>query len=98
MVAASVALPSYPTPLIGREAEIAAVVDRLGEAGVRLFTLVGVGGIGKTRLALAVAERAAPAFADGVVLVDLQPVSDPARVLRAIGEALGVVEAADRPL
>ena len=91
-------LLAQPTPLLGRGQEVAALSARLRDAHTRLVALTGPGGIGKTRLALAVAERAASGFPDGVVFVDLQPVDDPARVLQAIAVALDVVETADRPL
>jgi predicted ATPase len=65
---------------------------------VRLLTLTGTGGVGKTRVALAVASTLLNEFADGVCLVLLAPVSDPARVLPTIGQALGLGEAGDRPL
>jgi predicted ATPase len=77
-------LPEPPTGIVGRAAEIDAVVALLRD--VRLVTLVGPGGIGKTRLALEVA-RAAP---DPVWFVDLAPVGDPALVPGAIAAALGV--------
>jgi len=91
------ALPIPPTALLGREREEAAVVHLLRQAAptrtaVRLLTLTGPGGVGKTRLALAVATTLHEAFADGVVFVDLTPVRDPGLVLAAIGRALGVSE------
>ena len=65
---------------------------------IRLLTLTGPGGTGKTRLALAVAERVRPTFSDGVVFVSLAPLSDPALVASAIAERLGVRERADQTL
>jgi predicted ATPase/DNA-binding CsgD family transcriptional regulator len=65
---------------------------------VRLLTLVGTGGVGKTRLGLAVAQALLDDFADGVSFVSLATVSDPARVLAAIAKALGLWEVGDLPL
>ena len=83
-------LPSPLTPFIGRVAEQQALGQALSEH--RLVTAVGPGGVGKTRLALAVAAALAPSFADGVVFVDLVPVSDPMMVAPAIAAALHLGE------
>src|SRR5262249_45271446 len=68
-------LPVQLTTFVGREREIAEVQRLLGRA--RLLTLTGAGGVGKTRLALQVANELLPTFSDGVWFVDLAPLSDP---------------------
>lgn len=83
-------LPPRPTPLLGREAELAAVRGLLLEAGPRLVTLAGPPGTGKTRLAVEVASTLLGAFAHGAWFVDLAPISDPVLVVPAIAAALGV--------
>ena len=70
-------LPTQLTPLIGREREVAAICALLRRPEVRLLTIVGTGGIGKTRLGLHVATDLLDAFADGVCLVLLATISDP---------------------
>jgi predicted ATPase len=88
------ALPLPPTPLLGREREAAQVCALLRQATVRLLTLTGAPGMGKTRLGLQVAADLHTAFEDGVVVVALAPISDPALVLSTIAQALGVQERA----
>lgn len=83
-------LPATATPLIGRGAELAAVEAALLREDVRLLTLTGAPGIGKTRLAVEVASAVAGAFAHGVVFVDLAPLGDPAQVSWSIAQRLGV--------
>jgi predicted ATPase/DNA-binding CsgD family transcriptional regulator len=85
-------LPQPLTSLIGRDAEVAAVRALLLESGVRLMTLTGLGGVGKTRLALRVAEDVAAAFSDGVVFVPLAAIADPDLVLPTIARALSLRE------
>jgi predicted ATPase/DNA-binding SARP family transcriptional activator len=90
-------LPVPPTPLVGRRLEVAAISGLLREEDVRLVTLTGTGGTGKTRLALAVAETLEPELRDGALFVDLSPLADPQLLLPTIAEALGVQERT-RPL
>jgi predicted ATPase/class 3 adenylate cyclase len=91
-------LPAQLTPLIGRLEEITEVCDRLRGDSVRLLTLTGPGGTGKTRLALQVAAELLDDFADGVFFVDLAPMSDPALVGSTIAATLGVQENGEQPL
>jgi transcriptional regulator with XRE-family HTH domain len=87
-----VSLPLPLTRLIGREAEVATLRTMLRRDDVRLVTLTGVGGTGKTRLAIAVAEGMGDGFPDGVVFVDLSPLVDAALVVPTIATRLGVRE------
>jgi hypothetical protein len=89
-------LPSEPTPLIARTTELRNLEDAFCKPEVRLLTLVGAGGIGKTRLAIAVAKQIAPSFANGVWFVDLSATRDAARVIPAIARAPGVRIAGSR--
>jgi predicted ATPase/class 3 adenylate cyclase/Tfp pilus assembly protein PilF len=85
-------LPTLPTALIGREMERGEIARLLEEDGARLVTLVGPGGVGKTHLALQTAADLLDDFADGVWLVRLGEVTDPAMIEPAIAVALGVRE------
>jgi len=83
-------LPADMTSLVGREQDIGEVTSLLGPPGARLVTLTGPGGIGKTRLAVAIGERLRGRFGGGTVFVPLAAVTDPGLVLPSIGRAVGV--------
>ncbi len=87
-------VPTPLTDLIGREREIAEVTQLL--AARRLVTLTGPGGVGKTRLSIAVGHAMVDAFEDGVVFVDLAPLRDPTLVLPTIAATLGIRESGER--
>ena len=91
-------LPQQSTPLIGREQEIETAASLLRQSEVRLLTLTGPGGVGKTRLALGIAAHLTDEFADGACFVGLAPISDPGLVVPTVAHALGVKGAGSRPL
>lgn len=94
----AVVLPQPLAPLVGRERDIAEVRALLDESEVRLVTLTGPGGVGKTRLALAVAGSLASDSGLSIAFVPLAPIRDPALVASAIASALEVRERRDCPL
>jgi predicted ATPase/Tfp pilus assembly protein PilF len=91
-------LPVLPSPLIGRDREVAEIRGILRQQDVRLLTLLGSSGTGKTRLSLQVAVELAGEFEDGVYFVPLAPVGSAGLVASAIGQTLSIKETGDRPL
>ena len=91
-------LPAQITALIGREAEAGTIQKLIRQRGVRLVTLTGPGGTGKTRLSLEVGSNLLNDFADGVFFVPLAAVSDSSLVASAIAKTLGVKETSDKDL
>ncbi len=87
-------LPAPAAALVGRERELTRL-EELVEGDARLLTLTGPGGVGKTRLAIALAERVAPRFADGAYFVDLAPLADSGLLAATIGDALSLIRAPD---
>lgn len=89
---------AQPTPLLGRTVELETIEQRLVHGGVRLLSLTGPAGVGKTRLALEAGAQLVDRYADGITLVDLAPVREPGLVLPALAQALGLTDAGTRPL
>ncbi len=90
-------LPTTFTSLIGRDKDIAAVQDYLTHPDIRLVTLIGAPGIGKTRLSIASGRELLAEFSDGVFFVALAPLDQPSLISSAIAQALGYVEKSDLP-
>src|ERR687897_917830 len=90
-------LPAQPTPLVGREKELEEVLALLRTSHVRLLTLTGTGGTGKTRLSLQAAAELTDEFEDGVFFVALAAIADPTLVAPAIMRTLGLTESGNRP-
>jgi predicted ATPase/DNA-binding SARP family transcriptional activator len=91
-------LPASPTPLVGRERELDEAAALLTRHDVRLLTLTGPGGSGKTRLALELAERGLPHFPDGIFLVELASIAEPEGVLAAIARVLELRGGGRKPI
>ena len=91
-------LPVQPTPLVGREREVGEVAGLLRREEVRLLTLVGPGGTGKTRLGLQAAAELLDEFEGGAFFVALAPIADPGLVASTMAGSLGVIETPEQPL
>jgi predicted ATPase/class 3 adenylate cyclase/Tfp pilus assembly protein PilF len=91
-------LPSQATPFLGRAQDVGRIRELVHDPEVRLVTLTGPGGVGKTRLAQHVAGELVEGFPDGVWFIDLAPLTDPTLVAQTIAGTLGVREAGERPL
>ncbi|MGD9713445.1 MAG: LuxR C-terminal-related transcriptional regulator, partial [Thermomicrobiales bacterium] len=91
-------LPKLLTELIGRESQVRDVIALLQRPEVRLLTLTGPGGVGKTRLALRIAEELQSQFPDGTTFVSLAVLADPSLMLSAIAQSVGIRESGDKPL
>jgi predicted ATPase/DNA-binding XRE family transcriptional regulator len=91
-------LPAPATPLVGRDHEAMSVARLLLREEVRLLTLIGPGGVGKTRLAVAVAGRSGEAFADGFAFVPLAPLRDASLFPSVLAQTLGIKEVAGQTL
>jgi hypothetical protein len=81
-------LPQYATPFVGRLTELAEIANRLNNPHCRLLTLIGPGGMGKTRLAVQAALRHARQCADGACFVPLQPLNSPDSMVSAIANTI----------
>jgi predicted ATPase/DNA-binding XRE family transcriptional regulator len=88
-------LPFPPTTLLGREQEVTQALNLLQARGVRLLTLTGPGGVGKTRLALELAHTLCAGFADGLAWIDLTALRDPSLVPQTVAHVLGLREQVD---
>ncbi|MCC6179831.1 MAG: tetratricopeptide repeat protein [Chloroflexi bacterium] len=91
-------LPSQPTPLVGRQSEVEDVCALLARDDIRLVTLTGPGGVGKTRVGVEAAARRADHLGDGVAFVDTALIDDPALFMPTLAGALGVCDTGRRPL
>ncbi len=88
-------LPLSSTPFIGRDAELIKIRQCLEDPACRLLTLVGLGGVGKTRLATEVARHTIESFPDGVFFIPLQPIESPDIILPAIAHSMRITSAPD---
>jgi predicted ATPase/class 3 adenylate cyclase len=90
-------LPLQPTPLIGREREVEEICRRLRSTEVRVLTLTGPGGTGKTRVSVQAASELKDEYEDGVFFVALAAIADPSLVVPTVARTLGLIEASNQP-
>lgn len=83
-------LPSYPTSFIGREAEVAALVELLNDPNVHLITIVGAGGMGKTRLCVETARKCSSLFPDGMYFISMLTLQSASEIELAVAESMGL--------
>jgi len=91
-------LPALLSPLIGREKETATIHQLLTRGDVRLVTITGPGGVGKTSMSLQVGHNSVNTFRDGVFFISLAPISDSTLIIPTIAQTLGVTESPNRLL
>jgi len=91
-------LPALLSPLLGREKETATILELLNRADVRLVTITGPGGVGKTSMSLQVGHQSAKSFKDGVFFISLAPINDSTLIIPTIARELGVIESPNRLL
>ena len=91
-------LPIFLTPLLGRDKEVIALANLISRNDVRLVTVIGPPGVGKTRLAAHLAAQLAGAFAHGPLFVDMTPITHSREFLPVLAQALGVLESSDAPI
>ena len=91
-------VPVSLTSLVGREAEVTAICELLRRDDIRLLTLTGAPGIGKTRLSIEVVSGLLDDFVDGIYFVNLAPVTEPSGVVHAMAAALGIRQIGDQSL
>jgi len=91
-------LPDLISPLFGREKETATILELLDRADVRLVTITGPGGVGKTSMSLQVGHQSANTFKDGVFFISLAPINDSTLIIPTIAQTLGITESPNRLL